>query len=314
MENLNWFTFIPSWVIQDLLVLFAGLLWLFFVLKNEKNPKSIILECVCFIFCYAAIYENLAGVMGWYGFGRSIVMIFNVPITVPLVEYLVVYTSIRLIQHTRTPLWAIPFFVGFMGMLFDFTLDPLAVRQVHETAECLTGIGRWSWFFDPSHANILNVTVYNFPGWVLLCGYSSAFILLGRKWFEKAKNKTLIGYLYPPVCLLAALLVMVSPLSAFLLWLGPMFDKGGITEWIMLAVWFIIPLTLLFIFGRKYTKPLDAKTDYLIFVMLIGFHVVNIFFALIGQYWEILPLQIGIAILQTAIVLFIYYGSRKAKC
>ncbi len=46
------------------------------------------------------MYENFATLMKWYGYGRSLIMIFNVPITVPIVEYLVVYSTLRILQIT----------------------------------------------------------------------------------------------------------------------------------------------------------------------------------------------------------------------
>jgi hypothetical protein len=87
---------IGEWVIQDILVLFVGIYTIIFIIKHEQHSVSIILELFSFVFLYAAVYENLASYMEWYKFGRSIVMLFNVPITVPLMEYLMVYGGIRL--------------------------------------------------------------------------------------------------------------------------------------------------------------------------------------------------------------------------
>ncbi|OLS12712.1 MAG: hypothetical protein RBG13Loki_3658, partial [Promethearchaeota archaeon CR_4] len=35
-----------------------------------------------------------------------------------------------MLKHTSIPTWCKPFIVGFMGMLFDFTLDPVATHQI----------------------------------------------------------------------------------------------------------------------------------------------------------------------------------------
>lgn len=149
------FTIIPVWIIQDLLVLIVAVITVVYIVKREEHPASILLEFVCFIFLYAAVYENFATLVGWYGYGRSLVMLGNVPITVPVFEYLVIYGE----------------------------------------------------------------PVYNFSGWMLLCGYAAAAILLGRWWFAKSGRKKIIGYLYPPLAMVVSLGILVSPLSRFLLWL-----------------------------------------------------------------------------------------------
>jgi len=61
-------------------------------------------------------------------------------------------------------------------MLQDFSLDPLTVRQVH-TVNGLTS-GRWTWLLSHGVANIYNVPIYNFSGWMLIMLYASAFTFL----------------------------------------------------------------------------------------------------------------------------------------
>jgi hypothetical protein len=304
------FTFIPTWVIQDVIILLMALIGVVFILKNEKHPISILLEFFCFIFFYASVYENFATMMGWYGYGRSLVMVFNVPLSVPVIEYLVVYTAIRLSSFVKMPNWSKPFFVGFMGMLFDFTLDPLAIKQIFTTGEGT--IGRWTWFIGPNDVNILGEPVYNFSGWVLLCGYATIFILLGRWWHSKAKHKKMIGYVYPFVSMIAALLVMISPLSRVLLWLGPSSFKGTYREWIMLIIWFIVPLILLVIYGRKFIKPMEIKKEFLIFLVYIGSFLCSLIFILIGKHFEVLPLVLGFILFQSLLIFSIYFCSKRA--
>ncbi|MCK4531019.1 MAG: hypothetical protein KAU44_07555 [Candidatus Marinimicrobia bacterium] len=305
------FTFIPQWIIQDIIVLLMAVIGIIFIVKNEENPVSILLEFICFIFLYAAVYENFATVLGLYGFGKSIVMVFNVPITIPVIEYLVVYTAIRFLSYIKMPTWTKPFIVGFMGMLFDFTLDPLALKQVFTTHEGV--IGRWTWFIGSNDVHIFNAPVYNFPGWVLLCGYAAAFLLLGRWWLKKSGGNKIVAIAYPVLAMIAALFVMVSPISQFLLWLGPIFSKGGVSEWIMLGVWFLVPTVLFLIYGRRYTKTISIKKEYLIFLIYGLSHVVNLIFALIGQHYILLPLIIGIGLLQNLILYLVYLRSKKPK-
>jgi hypothetical protein len=83
---------------------------------------------------------------------------------------------------------------------------------------------------------------------MLLCGYAAVFLLIGRWWFKKSNYNSKVGYAYPVLSMLAALAVLVSPLSNFLLWAGPLLTKGSIGEWMMLAVHLIVPALLLIIF------------------------------------------------------------------
>jgi uncharacterized membrane protein HdeD (DUF308 family) len=84
----NFFEIFADWVIQDVIVLLLGVITIVYIINHESFAASKFLEMFSFIFLYAGIYENLATVMEWYKFGRSILMLFNVPITVPLMEYL----------------------------------------------------------------------------------------------------------------------------------------------------------------------------------------------------------------------------------
>jgi hypothetical protein len=307
------FTFIPVWVIQDFLILAATVIVIMYILKKEEHPYAFLMEMFCFTALYAAVYENFATLMGWYGYGRSLIMIFNVPITVPLVEYLVVYSMLRLLENMDTPVWTKPILVGSAGLLFDLSLDPLAVRQLFATAEVPSGIGRWSWYIGPNDVNILGIPVYNFSGWVLLCGYAAVTILIGRYLFRRSGYKPWVGYAYPAAALFAALLLIVSPLSQFLLWLAPFFSKGSAGEWIMLGVHGAATLAvLLFVWRGRMKAAISLKSDWPLFMVLIAFHASDVVFALIGAHFEILWLQAIALAAQAALVLFIYRRSRTS--
>ena len=77
-----------DWLIQDLIAILLSLVVLFFIIRREKRPFIVILELLAFIFIYASIYENAAIVMGLYSYGRSLVMVCFVPLSVPLLQSL----------------------------------------------------------------------------------------------------------------------------------------------------------------------------------------------------------------------------------
>lgn len=307
------FTFVPVWIIQDVIVYVLAVIMLVFIIKREKRPATTILEFICFVFLNAAVFENFATLQGLYGYGRSLVMIFNVPASVPVMEYIVVYTALRLADSMRIPTWTKPFFVGVFGMLTDFSLDPLAVSQRFATLEGT--IGRWTWFPGAADIQVFNIPVYNFTGWILLCGYAAAMLLLGRWWFRKSGYKNAVGTLYPPLAMIVTLGILMSPLSNFLLWLEPIFkSRGGWSEVVMISAFALAFVLILAAAWRgRMTRKLSWKEDYIIPVAFTVLHATNICFTFIGGYWNILPLTLPVALAHLGIIYFIYRRGLKYK-
>lgn len=119
-------TLVPVWIIQDVLVLIIATLMILYIIDNEERPKIVLIQFVCFVFFYASVFENIAAVLGeaFYSYGRSILMIFNVPITVLIIEFLIVYSTLRVLKTINIQAWTKPFIVGLGAMLFDFSMDP----------------------------------------------------------------------------------------------------------------------------------------------------------------------------------------------
>ena len=300
------------WLLADILTILVTLLVVLFIVKRSKHPVVVLLECFGFIFLYASIYENFAVVQGWYVYGRSLLMVGDVPLSVPLIEMDVLVTGLWLLEKMEIPDWCKPFIVGLFGMLQDFSLDPLTVRQVF-TVNGITS-GRWTWLLSPGMANIYHVPVYNFAGWMLIMLYASAYYLLGRWWFRRSGYKPVVGYIYPLLATLMALLTLVSPLSQFLLWLAPFFSKGSIAEWAMLAFHLILPLVLLAVFWRGRMKlPLTLKSDLPIFAVIILFHLSDILFTIAGGYTAILWLILLVSGVHFALLGWIYFSGRKVS-
>jgi hypothetical protein len=297
-------------LVQDLIAIALSVFVLIYILKREKRPAILILEAVCFIFLYASIYENAACVMGLYSYGRSVVMIGYVPASVPLIEVCVMITGLWFLEKTTLPKWLWPPIIGLFGMLQDFSLDPLAIRQVFHMAG--VDSGRWNWLIDPSSTpNILNIPVFNFPGWMLIMLFGSTCILIGRWWFKRSGNNPIVGYIYPFITMIAALLLMISPISNFLLWLGPIFQKGSVAEWIMLAFHLLVPTALLlFVWRGRMTSRFTAN-DLPIFVFPVTLHLSDIFFTLIGGYTEILWLVLLASAVQIGFLALVYGLNRK---
>jgi hypothetical protein len=300
------------WLVADIVTVLISLLVVAFVIRKASHPVSVILEGFAFVFLYAGLFENFAVVNGWYVYGRSMLMFGNVPLSVPLIEMDVFLVGLWLLRKMDIPDWCKPFVLGLFGMLQDFSLDPVAVRQVF----AVNGVtsGRWTWLLEPGMANIHSIPVYNFPGWMLIMMYATIYVLLGRWWFRRSGYKPAIGYLYPFIALVLAMITMVTPLSSFLLWLQPFFAKGSQAEWIMLAFHLAFPCLLLLFFWRGRMKsPVSLTGDLPIFAVAAVFHLMDIAGALAGGFSEVLPLVVASSAAHIGLLGLIYTLGRRVK-
>lgn len=306
-EPLPW-----TWLIEDITVLALTLVLLFAIIKREKHPIPRILEVFAFVFLYASIYENAAIVMGLYDYGRTFIMIGSVPASVPLIEAFVLVTGFWLLDKTTLPEWTKPPIIGLLGMLQDFSLDPLSIRQVYDLGERVSG--RWNWLIQSTDPNILDIPVFNFPGWMLIMLYSGTCLLLGRWWYRKSGYKHIVGYIYPFITMIVALLLMVSPVSNFLLWLEPIFEKASQAEWIMLGFHLIFPTLLLVFLWRGRMKAKYTREDLPIFLIPTVLHLYDIVFTLVGGFTEILWIVILSTVVHTILLaLFFIRGQQVSQ-
>ncbi len=298
------------WLLADLLTVLITLLVVVFVIRKSKHPQVVFLECFGFVFLYASFFENFAVVNQWYVYGRSLLMIGDVPLAVPLIEMDVLVLGLWMLERMRIPDWCKPFIVGLLGMLQDFSLDPVSINQVF-TANGQTS-GRWTWLLPPGMANIYQIPVYNFPGWMLIMLYGSAYLLIGRWWFRRSGYKPIVGHVYPFAAILLALITMVSPLSQFLLWLGPLFAKGSNAEWVMLAFHLVFPTILLAVIWRGRMKnPLSLKSDFPVFAAPVVFHLADILFTISAGYYDILWLVLLSSFVHFGLLGIIYAAGRN---
>ena len=131
------------WLLADTVTLLLTLWVVIFIVRKSQHPAIHLLEGFCFVFLYAGIFENFAVVLGWYIYGRSLLMLGDVPLSVPLIEMDVLLLGLWMLDKMQVPNWTKPFVVGLLGMLQDFSLDPVATKQVFTSAVGITG--RWTW-------------------------------------------------------------------------------------------------------------------------------------------------------------------------
>jgi hypothetical protein len=113
--------------------------------------------------------------------------------------------------------------------------------------------------------------------------------------------------------MLVALVMMVSPISQFLLWLGPIFSKGQSVEWYLLAFHLLVPAALLAVLWRGRMTRRFTSDDLPIFVVPTVLHLSDIVFTIIGGFNEILWIVLLASALQTGFLIFAWWKSRKLK-
>jgi len=299
------------WLLEDILTLAVTLLVSIYLIQKSKHPTVALLEGFAFVLLYASIYENFAVTQGWYVYGRSLLMIGDVPLSVPLIEVDIVITTLWLLEDLEIPNWCKPFIVGLFGMLQDFSLDPVAARQIFTVQNATSG--RWTWILEPGMVNIDNIPVYNFSGWMLILGYATVFLLIGRWWFKQSGYKPLVGYLYPFVSVLLALITLVTPLSPLLLWLGPFYQKGSQAEWFLLAFHLCLPTCLLAILWRgRMKRAIMPGNDLPVFAVILLFHLADLLFAISAGLTNLLWLIVSVSLVHAALLWLIWFAGTAA--
>jgi hypothetical protein len=299
------------WLAADLLTVALSTAVILFAVRRTRHPGSVMLEGLAFVFLYAGLFENFAVVNGWYRYGRSLLMFGDVPLSVPLLEFDVLVLGLWLAEKMELPPWCRPLVIGLFGMLQDLSLDPLAGRQVFTLGGVTSG--RWTWILEPGAASFFGIPAYNYPGWMLIMLYGSAWVLLGREWFKRSGHKRWIGGVYPLAAMFLALLTMISPLSQFLLWLAPFGAKGSSFEWVMLGIHLAVPLLLLmFVWRGRMKGRYTLSADWPLFFVPMLFHAADLLWILAGGQFDVLGLALLATAAHGAILAAVYLRSNAA--
>jgi len=295
-----------TWFIVEVI---AAVLFLVCIVHASKQEHGIqrVLELLGFVF-YAAIFENIGVFTHIYDYNLNrVMMIGKVPIEILLIEAVIFYASFQLVTKLRIPHWAKPFAIGFLSSFQDMSLDPAAVFDLH----LLDGIqsGQWNW--TPRYEGaFFGIPFFNFSGWMYLMAYYSAAVLVGR-WLYAKYNKEAIGYLYPFVGGLLGVVLLVSPLTQFLLFgmpFFPIYTRGA--EIALLVVNFAVGLGLLLRF-QKLDSPFDLKVDYPIFVIPLILHLVDIILAFALKLEAAYIPVVSVSLIHLGYLGFVYLKGKK---
>jgi hypothetical protein len=308
-------TAIPMpWLVSDLVINALALWGLLFLVSRAERPVPLLLEVAALALLYAAVFENAAVARGNYIYGRSLFMFGDVPAAVPFEEIMILVMGLAMLRKAGMPVWTRPFIAGLFGVLQDFSLDPIATRQVF-TVNGLTS-GRWTWLIngqpDGGPVNILHIPVYNFSGWQMIMTYGAVLLLLGRAWYRRSGYSVRVGLVYPFLAALAAVVLIHSPVSMFALWGWPFFAQGGNSEWLMLGFWVALSLVLIFwSWPRRRGEGLSWVADWPFFVIPLLLHLFDIASAWVEGIGGILLVMLAATVAHMLLLIIFFRRPRQ---
>ncbi len=283
-----------SWAIAELFALILFFYCLADAMKKSEDNTRIfrIFELFGFI-VYAGLFENIGVLGNTYNYSLDrLMMIGVVPLSILMFEAVTFYSALHFAEALKFPKWARPFVVGILGVLQDLTIDPAAVFDLH----LVNGVmeGRWNW---TSHYDnmFFGIPFFNYIGWFLLMFYYTSLIQVGRKQHEKSGFKFGWGFAYVIISPLLGVLLIISPITRFLLFLYPIFPLflNRTVEIIMLSSISLIAIVIMIKEGRKLGK-LDYAEIPVIWVIPLILHVFDI----------VLAFSLGITIAYIPVLLF----------
>jgi hypothetical protein len=313
-------TLVPVWIIQDVVLLVAAVAVFTYIVKRERQPLAISIEVAAFGLLYAGVYENAATWVGWYEYGRSLIMLGNVPIAVPLYEALVYYAALKLVDRMAVPGWIKPFGAGLFAVIQDFALDPVNTHEVFKAREGVSA--HWTFLTPPTPVSIYGEPTMNFTSWMFLVGVPAGFMLAGRTWHRRSGYRRSIGIAYPLLGVLGSLALLFSPLSHVVLFGQLKYDvsnwrtwpTASVSQWYILAAAFVVPLVLFAVFWRgRFTATVSVRDDGPLLAVLVGVPVAEVVFCLAGGYTQILWLVGASALAMLVLVGGVYLLASRAR-
>ncbi|MCK4529811.1 MAG: carotenoid biosynthesis protein [Candidatus Marinimicrobia bacterium] len=278
-EILDYLSTPATWAIAEIL---AFVLFFYcladIVKKNEAKTRIFrVFELFGFI-VYAGIFENIGVLGNTYNYSLDrLVMVGTVPLSLLAIEAVIFYSALRFAEVMKFPKWTIPVVVGFLAVLQDLTIDPVAVFDTHLVAGVMEG--RWNWTIH-YEGRFFGIPFFNYTGWFFLMFYYTALIQLGRKLYERSGHKIGVGLTYVTLSPIAGVLLIISPITRFLLFLDPIFPKflNRSAEIAMLAFVMITSIVILIKY-RKRSAMINFKKDKVIWIIPLTLHTFDIILA-----------------------------------
>ena len=294
-----------SWFINEVIITVLFCIVLVHILKGEDSVHRL-LELFLYMLT-AGIFENIGVWQNIYDYSTCRIMMFGkVPIAVLLVEGIILYSAMELMEKINVPKWVLPFGCGVLSSVQDMTLDPASVYDLHDIGGVTEG--QWNWTAHYS-GGFVDIPFFNFTGWLTMMLFFMLLCMVGRRVYQR-KKKEWIGYVYPIFAMIGTLILQCT-INMFLLFMVPIFPMyQKIPELIMLVVCFAVCIFCVLRFAR-YDIPYDAHRDRLMFMVPVFLHIyamISIF--VLGITKAILPCAI-VAVLHCGYLFFVYKKIKK---
>ena len=295
-----------TWIIMEVMsvVLFAMCMR---HALNSDHPKQKLFELCCFILA-AAIFEYVGVLGGNYWYSQERFMMFGLlPLSILLIEAVIMYSAMTLFEYTNMPKWSIIFFVGILSTIQDMTIDPVYVNDTYLINGLVQGHWNWKIYYDTT---FFGIPFFNFSSWFYMTGIYAGLMILGRHLYKKTK-KEWIGICYPFV---SAALLIVALVPIALLLVKPIYsDSNTFKFWyelIALIINFDIAIVLM-VKNWKKMSPVNLQKDgIVIFAIPALLHLYDI---VVGFALGIEKSYIPVVIFTVIHMVYLYAIYRKSK-
>jgi hypothetical protein len=300
-----------TWLIDDVLVVALYALCVVHATRRPE-PTNRVLMLLGFTL-FAGAFENVGVWTGGYFYdAHRIAMVGKVPLGVLLLESVIFYAAITLIEHLRLPTWAKPLAAGFLTTFQDFAIDPTAVHDTHAFGGAAFGQWTWAQHYQGTYAGI---PFHNFTGWFYFTfAYVVAFELI--MWLYRRKRWTTrqgAQWALPFATTVGALILLVNPLAAVLVDLSPIVPAH--TRWaemVMLAAAMVAGLVILLTRARP-DRPFDLQRDGLVvFAIPLVLHVYDIMVAFARGITIAYPTSLVVTALHALLLFALYRRAAQA--
>ena len=184
-----------SWFINEVIAVVLFCIVTVHILKG-KDPVHRLLE-LFFYMLTAGIFENIGVWQHIYDYSTCRIMMFGkVPIAILLVEGVILYATVELMEKVHVPGWVLPFGCGVLSSVQDMTLDPASVFDLHEIEGELEGQWNWTAHYE---GGFVDIPFFNFSGWLTMMLFFHG-ILHDRKKRLPEKEKGMDRLCLPGFC------------------------------------------------------------------------------------------------------------------
>jgi putative membrane protein len=117
--------------ITDFCLFVVNLIVLYLVLKINSRGPFLIVFFSCFVFTYLSEVAGVhtGKVFGIYHYGSTMkLQALEVPLIIPFNWVMLVLGMTSIIQSIRLPSWLVPFLAAGGLVIFDFTMEPVAME------------------------------------------------------------------------------------------------------------------------------------------------------------------------------------------